>query len=123
MPLLYPIFFLIAAVYATAGFGGGSSYLAVLALWSVPTDEMRLIALTCNIIVAGGGVLHFARAGELPWRAALPLVLASVPCAYLGGAGRAAAGAVRRLAGGGVVGGRRGYATPQRASGDQGGRR
>ena len=85
MPLLYPIFLLIAAVYATAGFGGGSSYLAVLALWSVPTDEMRLIALTCNIIVAGGGVLHFARAGELPWRAALPLVLASVPCAYLGG--------------------------------------
>lgn len=82
---LAPIFFLIALVYATAGFGGGSSYLAVLALAALPTGEMRATALVCNLIVAGGGVFHFWRAGELPWERALPLVLASVPAAYLGG--------------------------------------
>ena len=85
--LLYlaPVFFLIALTYATAGFGGGSSYLAVLALAALPTGEMRAIALVCNLIVSGGGVFHFWRAGEMPWRKALPLVLCSVPAAYLGG--------------------------------------
>jgi uncharacterized membrane protein YfcA len=68
-----------------AGFGGGSSYLAVLALATLPTTEMRAIALVCNIIVAGGGVFHFMRAGEMPWRRALPLVLCSVPAAFIGG--------------------------------------
>lgn len=68
-----------------AGFGGGSSYLAVLALAALPTSEMRVIALVCNIIVAGGGVFHFVRAGDMPWRRALPLVLCSVPAAFLGG--------------------------------------
>lgn len=82
LPLL---FFLIALCYAMAGFGGGSSYLAVLALAALPTDEMRATALVCNLIVAGGGVFHFVKAGEMPWRRALPLVLCSVPAAYLGG--------------------------------------
>lgn len=82
LPLL---FFLIALFYAMAGFGGGSSYLAVLALAALPTDEMRATALVCNLIVAGGGVFHFVKAGEMPWRRALPLVLCSVPAAYLGG--------------------------------------
>ncbi len=68
-----------------AGFGGGSSYLAVLALTALPTGELRVMALVCNLIVAGGGVFHFARAGAIPWRRALPLVLCSVPAAYLGG--------------------------------------
>ena len=85
--LLYlaPVFFLIALTYATAGFGGGSSYLAVLALAALPTGEMRATALICNLIVAGGGVFHFWKAGEMPWERALPLVLLSVPAAYLGG--------------------------------------
>ena len=59
--------------------------LAVLALAALPTGEMRAIALVCNLIVAGGGVFHFWKAGKMPWRRALPLVLCSVPAAYLGG--------------------------------------
>ncbi|TXF90737.1 sulfite exporter TauE/SafE family protein [Neolewinella aurantiaca] len=82
---LPPVFFLIALTYATAGFGGGSSYLAVLALAALPTGEMRATALVCNLIVAGGGVFHFWKAGAMPWQRALPLVLISVPAAYLGG--------------------------------------
>lgn len=57
----------------------------MLALAALPTGEMRVTALVCNLIVAGGGVFHFTRAGEMPWRRALPLVLCSVPAAYIGG--------------------------------------
>ncbi|MGK0335332.1 MAG: putative membrane protein YfcA [Paraglaciecola sp.] len=57
----------------------------MLALAALPTGEMRAIALVCNLIVAGGGVFHFWKAGKMPWRRALPLVLCSVPAAYLGG--------------------------------------
>ena len=84
LPLVL-IFFAIAAVYATAGFGGGSSYLAVLTLTGLAVADVRSLALLCNVIVAGNGTLRLARAGELPWRKALPLVIGSVPLAYLGG--------------------------------------
>lgn len=88
MPEIYwllPAFFIVAFTYAMAGFGGGSSYLALLALTTLPTVEMRATALLCNLVVAGGGVWHFSRAGKMPWKRAWPLVLLSVPAAYLGG--------------------------------------
>ncbi|MCP9235487.1 TSUP family transporter [Lewinella sp. JB7] len=82
---LFVSFFLIALVYSSAGFGGGSSYLAVLALSGLPTGAIRPIALICNLAVTGGSTVSFARAGVMPWRRALPLVLASMPAAFLGG--------------------------------------
>lgn len=82
---LFLSFFVVAALYASAGFGGGSSYLALLALSGLPTGAIRPIALVCNLVVTGGGSLSFARAGVTPWRRALPLVLASMPAAFLGG--------------------------------------
>jgi uncharacterized membrane protein YtjA (UPF0391 family) len=43
------IFFLVIAfVYASVGFGGGSSYLAILTFYAFPFQEMKLIALLCN---------------------------------------------------------------------------
>ena len=48
---LIPIFFIIALLYSSAGFGGGSSYLAVLALFPIAFEEVRMIALLCNIAV------------------------------------------------------------------------
>ncbi len=78
-------FFVVALLYASAGFGGGSSYLAVLALAGLPAGIIRPIALICNLVVTGGGSYAFARAGVTPWRRALPLVAASMPAAFLGG--------------------------------------
>lgn len=78
-------FFFIALLYSSAGFGGGSSYLAILTLSGLPTGAIRPIALICNLGVTGGSTLAFARAGVTPWRRALPLVLASMPTAFLGG--------------------------------------
>ena len=86
LPLWLPaLFFLIAALYATVGFGGGSSYLAVLALAGLSHTAIPQTALVCNLIVSAGGVWHFGRAGHLKWSRVLPLVVLSVPMAYLGG--------------------------------------
>ena len=85
MNWLPTIFFLIAFFYSMVGFGGGSSYLAVLALTGVSHKEIPVIALICNIIVAAGGLWHFYRAGHLRWKTVLPFVVLSVPMAYIGG--------------------------------------
>lgn len=79
-------FLLVAFVYASVGFGGGSSYLALLAIYALPFQEMKLTALVCNIIVVTGGTILYLRRGELSFRKVLPLVAASVPMAYAGAA-------------------------------------
>lgn len=78
------LFFAIAFVYASVGFGGGSSYLAVLALYTLPFQEVRLIALCCNIVVVTGGTILFIRNHQVNWQKIVPLVLASVPMAFMG---------------------------------------
>ncbi len=78
-------FFLTALVYASVGFGGGSTYNALLALSGVDFRYLPSIALICNIIVVTGGTIRFAQAGLVPWRRALPLVCISAPFAWAGG--------------------------------------
>ena len=77
-------FLVIAFVYASVGFGGGSSYLAILALYAIPFKELRLIALLCNIIVVTGGIYIYVKNDQVNWKRALPLILISVPMAYIG---------------------------------------
>lgn len=83
---LIAFFFTVAFIYASVGFGGGSSYLALLALYVLPFQEMKLTALACNIIVVTGGTLIYLRRKELPFRKVIPLTLASVPMAFIGAA-------------------------------------
>ena len=79
------IFFLVIAfVYASVGFGGGSSYLAILSLYNLPIPEMKLTALICNIIVVTGGTIIYIRSKQVDWKKVLPLVVVSVPLAYVG---------------------------------------
>ena len=82
---LIPIFFLIALIYSSAGFGGGSSYLAVLALFPFDFTMIRMVALLCNIAVVSGSVWIFYKKGFLNIRKIFPLVLLSVPFAFFGG--------------------------------------
>jgi uncharacterized protein len=77
-------FFLIASVYASAGFGGGSSYIALLSLYSIAMSEIRIVALLCNLVVVSGNIWVFWKQGLLDFRKASPLVLLSVPMAFLG---------------------------------------
>lgn len=83
--ILVPIFFLIAVIYSSAGFGGGSSYLAVLSLFSFEFTTIRMLALLCNIAVVSGSVWIFYKNGFLKISKILPLILLSVPFAFLGG--------------------------------------
>ncbi|WP_417318184.1 sulfite exporter TauE/SafE family protein [Erythrobacter aureus] len=85
MPALAIAFFVTALLYASVGFGGGSTYTALLALAQVDYRILPLLALTCNIVVVAGSSLRFARAGITPWRGALVLTGIAAPAAFLGG--------------------------------------
>lgn len=79
------LFFTVALLYASVGFGGGSSYLAILALTSIAFTEMRAIALLCNIVVVIGNVLLYFKEKIIDFKKIMPLVIFSIPMAYLGG--------------------------------------
>jgi len=85
--ILIVCFLLIAFTYASVGFGGGSSYLALLAqpMFMLSPDVIRPTALLCNIIVVTGGTIIFYREGKVSWKEVWPFLVASVPMAYLGG--------------------------------------
>ncbi|QUL38899.1 sulfite exporter TauE/SafE family protein [Erythrobacter sp. JK5] len=78
-------FLLTALLYASVGFGGGSTYAALLALSGLDYRLLPLVALACNIVVVAGGTIRFARAGVTPWRGALLLTALAAPAALLGG--------------------------------------
>ena len=78
-------FFAIAILYASVGFGGGSSYLAILALTTLEYTEIRAMALICNIVVVSSSFILFYKNGLYNFKKVVPLVLISVPLAFLGG--------------------------------------
>lgn len=87
MPLLIiaGLFLLTAMAYASVGFGGGSTYNALLVLSGADYRLIPAIALSCNILVVTGGVVHHLRAGHLSVTKLLPYIVLSVPMAWLGG--------------------------------------
>ena len=85
MIILTALFFATALLYSAAGFGGGSTYTALLVLAAVDYRAVPIVSLACNIIVVSVGTWRFARGGHLDWRRAWPLFVTSVPAAWLGG--------------------------------------
>lgn len=85
MPMLLAPFFLTALFYASVGFGGGSTYSALLALSGIDYRILPLISLCCNLVVVLGGSIRFARAGVIPWRSASLLTVIAAPAAFVGG--------------------------------------
>ena len=83
--LLVLLFLLAAVLYSSVGHAGASAYLAAMALVGTTPEIMRPTALTLNLLVASIVVVRFARAGHLPWRQLVPLVVGSVPAAFIGG--------------------------------------
>ena len=79
------LFGLTALLYAAVGFGGGSTYTALLLLGGVAVGLVPAISLACNVVVVTGGTIRFARAGVMPWAKALPLIVVAAPLAFLGG--------------------------------------
>jgi hypothetical protein len=85
MLILALLFALTAALYASVGFAGGSTYNALLALAGVDYRVFPVVALVCNLIVATGGTVRFAQARLVPWRRLVPLLALSMPAAWVGG--------------------------------------
>ena len=85
MPLLAILFLITAILYSSVGFGGGSTYLALLLIWGVPYFMFPVIALSCNIIVVSGNCYNYIRAGNLNLRLLIPYLIGSIPMAYVGG--------------------------------------
>jgi len=79
------LFALVALIYASVGFGGGSTYTALLGLWGVDYTLIPVIALLCNIIVVTGGSFRFVQAGLVKWPQVIPLLVVSAPLAFIGG--------------------------------------
>lgn len=77
-------FFVVALVYATVGFAGGSSYLLVLTLAGFSQPQGAPIALICNLIVSSVGFWNFSRSGHFRFRLILPFLALSIPTAFVG---------------------------------------
>ena len=85
MPLLAILFLVTAILYSSVGFGGGSTYLALLLIWGIPYFIFPVIALSCNILVVSGNCFNYIRAGNLNLRLLIPYLIGSIPMAYIGG--------------------------------------
>ena len=82
--LLPIIFFLIALFYSSVGFGGGSSYLAILSLFLSDFYEIRTTALVLNICVVTIGIHFFIRNRVFDIKKCWPFLLSGIPMAFLG---------------------------------------
>ena len=85
MIILSILFFVTALIYSSVGFGGGSTYLAILLIWGVPYTIFPVIALVCNIIVVSGNSINFIRSKNINYNLLFPYLIGSIPFAFIGG--------------------------------------
>jgi len=74
-----------AVLYSSVGHGGASSYIAIMSLMGTPVGEIKPIGLVLNIIVSSVGSCRFIKNKLFSYKVFLPLVIGSVPAAFLGG--------------------------------------
>jgi len=85
MIILSILFFVTSLIYSSVGFGGGSTYLAILLIWGVPYTIFPVIALVCNIIVVSGNSINFIRSKNINFNLLFPYLIGSIPFAFIGG--------------------------------------
>ena len=84
MIILSTFFFITAILYSSVGFGGGSTYLALMLIWDVPYYIFPIIALFCNIIVVSGNSINYIRSGNLNLKLLTPYLAGSIPFSFIG---------------------------------------
>lgn len=82
---LASLVFAAAALYSAVGHAGASGYLAAMALFGLAPAEMKPAALSLNVLVGALATWRYTRAGFFSRALFVPLALAAVPCAFLGG--------------------------------------
>ena len=83
--IFYVLLFLVAFLYASVGHGGASGYLALMALFNIAPDVMKPTALLLNLFVAGTAFIQYYRGKHFISKIFLPIAIASVPMAFIGG--------------------------------------
>ena len=83
--LIIPLIFFAALLYASVGHGGASGYLAVMALLSVAPESMRPAALALNVLVSSIALYKFYRVKAFSLQLLLPIIVGSIPFAFVGG--------------------------------------
>ena len=84
MIILSIFFFITAILYSSVGFGGGSTYLALMLIWDLPYYIFPIIALLCNIIVVSGNSINYLRSGNINLKLLYPYLIGSIPFAFFG---------------------------------------
>jgi len=84
MIILSIFFFITAIFYSSVGFGGGTTYLALMLIWDIPYYIFPIIALICNIIVVSGNSINYVRSGNLNLKLLTPYLMGSIPFAFFG---------------------------------------
>ena len=84
MFILSILFFITAILYSSVGFGGGSTYLALMLIWDIPYYIFPIIALFCNIIVVSGNSINYIKSGNLNFKLLIPYLIGSIPFAFYG---------------------------------------
>jgi len=85
MIILSILFLITAILYSSVGFGGGSTYLALLLIWDIPYYIFPILALICNVIVVSGNSFNYIKAGNHNFKLLIPFLIGSVPFAFIGG--------------------------------------
>ncbi|HSJ89631.1 MAG TPA: sulfite exporter TauE/SafE family protein [Anaerolineales bacterium] len=83
--LLTTLVFIIATLYASAGFGGASGYLTAMSFFDIPVNVMASTALVLNTLVSSISLINYKRAGHLKQSLLVPFLVTSVPAAFIGG--------------------------------------
>ena len=82
--LILVLFFIIAFVYSTVGHGGASGYLALMVFLNFVPEQIRPTALVLNVLVSAIASMQYYRSGYFKRELFIPLILLSVPLAFLG---------------------------------------
>jgi hypothetical protein len=93
------LLFTVAFLYAAVGHGGASGYLALMAIYGFAPEVMKPTALLLNLFVSLTSFIQFYRGRHFNWKIFLPLAIASVPMAFLGGLISIDAGIYKKILG------------------------
>ena len=85
MEIILAVCILITAfLYASAGHGGASGYLALMSLFSIAPVYMKTSALMLNVFVSLIAFTSYYHAGHFRWKLLFPFVITSIPMTFLG---------------------------------------
>ena len=76
---------IVSLLYSSVGHGGASGYLALMVIFSFPSEIMKSTALLLNLFVAGIAFYQYYNAGHFNKKLFLYFAIGSIPAAFFGG--------------------------------------